>query len=43
MAKALFDVLGWIALMVGLVLAALIAQTVVAYLRHDTAVPCSFI
>ena len=23
--------------------AALIAQTVVAYLRHDTAVPCSFI
>jgi hypothetical protein len=29
--------------MVGLVLAVLIAQTVVAYLHHDTAVPCSLI
>lgn len=43
MGKAVVDVLTWIAIVLGLVLAVLIVQTLSAYLRHDSAVPYSFI
>ena len=43
MAKAFFEVFAWIAILVGLVVAVLIVQTLVAYLRHDSIVPYSFI
>ena len=43
MGKAFVDVFTWIAMVVGMVLAILIFETVVAYLRHDNTVPYSFI
>jgi uncharacterized membrane protein (DUF441 family) len=43
MVKAFVDVFTWIALVVGLFLAVLIGQTVLAYLRHDSAVAYSYI
>lgn len=43
MVKAFIDVFVWIAIVVGMVLALLIAQAVIAYLRHDNTVTYSFI